>query len=173
MQAGLSGHARKCGNAPDVKGELTHHGKLLTVSWIAKRRMMAGKTGWSVGTPPNWAVPVCRASRAGCTASMSGEIDSPAPLQKSSWISFTTGLLFLFAGVRDLVAPGFPGMSASTPGSSASSVYMILGLLFFWTGFRARREGEEQEFVIRRGLPAVKSWAAKCSHAPGIIAQHK
>ena len=50
--------------------------------------------------------------------------------EKSSWISITTGLIFLFAGVRDIVAPGFLTMSSRTPDSGVSSVCIILGLLF-------------------------------------------
>lgn len=62
--------------------------------------------------------------------------------KKRFWISIVTGAFFLFAGVRDIVAPGFLGLSASRPGGSESYVYLILGLLFLGeaTAHRAREK---------------------------------
>lgn len=40
------------------------------------------------------------------------------------------GALFLFAGARDLFAPGFLSISSRTPGADEAAVYVIIGVMF-------------------------------------------
>jgi hypothetical protein len=58
--------------------------------------------------------------------------DRPHP----EWFSLAAGSLFLLAGVRDLLAPGFLNISRSHPSFVDALCAIGAGAIFLWRAFR-------------------------------------
>jgi len=58
--------------------------------------------------------------------------DRPHP----EWFSLAAGSLFLIAGIRDLIAPGFLNISRTHPSLIDAVCALGAGAIFLWRAFR-------------------------------------